>query len=72
MQEATKIISLRLSEKQAAELAAVARAEEVSVSKALRVAVQNHITKCRADQEFQERLRKRLEEDREILERLAE
>jgi Arc/MetJ-type ribon-helix-helix transcriptional regulator len=69
---ATKVISLRLPEEIAAEIAAVARADEISVSKAIREAIEAHIATRRADKTFKDRLKRRLEEDRELLERLAE
>ncbi len=68
---ATKAMSLRLSEDKAAELEAVARADEMPVSEAVREAIDKHIAERRADKEFQKRLKRRLEEDREVLERLA-
>lgn len=68
----TKAMSLRLPEDTAAELAAIARTEEMPVSEAVRRAIDNHIASRRADKDFQKRLKKRLEEDREVLERLAE
>jgi len=68
----TKAMSLRLPEDKAAELAAVARADDVPVSEVVREAIDNHIEARRADKEFQKRLKKRLAEDREVLERLAE
>jgi predicted transcriptional regulator len=68
---AVKAMSLRLSDDQAAELAAVARADEMPVSEAVREAIDNHIAARRADKDFQKRLKRRLEEDREVLERLA-
>jgi hypothetical protein len=68
----TKAMSLRLPEDKAAELAAVARTDEMPISEAVRVAIDNHIASRRADKDFQKRLKKRLEEDREVLERLAE
>jgi predicted DNA-binding protein len=68
----TKATSLRLSEDQAAELAAVCRADGVKMSEAVREAIDKHIAERREDQEFKERLRKRMEEDREVLERLTE
>jgi predicted DNA-binding protein len=68
----TKAMSLRLPEDKAAELAAVARTDEMPISEVVREAIDNHIAARRADEEFQKRLKKRLEEDREILERLAE
>ena len=68
----TKAMSLRLPEDTAAELAAIARTEEMPVSEAVRQAIDNHIAARRADKDFQKRLKKRLEEDRQVLERLAE
>lgn len=68
---ATKITTLRLDEKQAAELAAVARADEMTTSHAVREAVAKHIADRRADSDFQQRLKKLMEEDLQILEQLA-
>lgn len=65
-------MSLRLPEDLADEIAAVARTDEMAVTAAIREAIANHIAARRADKAFKERLRKRLEEDREVLERLAE
>jgi predicted DNA-binding protein len=69
---ATKVLSLRLPEEIATEIAAVARADGVSVSRAIREAIEQHIATRRADKTFKERLQQRLKEDREIFERLAE
>ncbi len=68
---APKAMSIRLPEEQAVELAAVARTDEMPVSEAVRQAIENHIAARRADKDFQKRLKKRLAEDREVLERLA-
>ena len=68
---AVKAMSLRLPEDKAAELAAIARADDMPVSEAVREAIDNHIAARRADKDFQKRLKRRLEEDREVLERLA-
>ena len=65
-------MSLRLPEDLADEIAAVARTDEMPVTAAIREAIANHIAARRADKAFKDRLRKRLEEDREVLERLAE
>jgi predicted DNA-binding protein len=65
-------MSLRLPEDKAAELAAIARTKEMPISEVVREAIDKHIAECRADQDFQELLRKRLEEDQEILKRLAQ
>lgn len=68
----TKVISIRMPNELAAQIDAMARAEGVSVSEAMRAAAYRYIATRRADQDFKERLRKRLEEDAEILKRLAE
>jgi hypothetical protein len=68
---APKPMSLRLSADQAAELAAVARTDEVKISEAVREAIDKHIATRRSDPDFQKRLRRRLEEEHAVLERLA-
>jgi hypothetical protein len=68
---ATRAMSLRLPESQAAELAAVARTDEVKISEAVREAIDKHIAGRRSDPDFQKRLRRRLEDEHAILERLA-
>jgi post-segregation antitoxin (ccd killing protein) len=55
----------------AAELAAVARADGIPISEAVRQAIGKHIAERRADEEFQKRLKKLLEEDQKVLKRLA-
>lgn len=67
----TKTTTLRLPKGMAAELAAVARADGNSVSEAIREALEQYIVSRRSDRDFKARLRKRLEEDRELIERLA-
>jgi predicted DNA-binding protein len=68
---ATKVLSLRLPEEIAVEIAAVARANGISVSRAIRVAIEDHVAAEMADETFKARLKKRLEEDRERFERLT-
>jgi len=68
----TKAMSLRLPEDLAADLAAVAEADEMPIAEAVRKAIDKHIAERRADKGFQERLKMRLEQNREILKRLAE
>jgi hypothetical protein len=68
---ARKSMTLRLSPEQADELELVARAEGISVSDAVRVAIAEHIERKRKDKAFRERLRAVMERDREILDRLA-
>ena len=62
---------MRLPAEQADELEAVARAEGISVSDAVREAITEHIERKRKDEAFRERLRVVMDRDREILERLA-
>jgi predicted DNA-binding protein len=69
---AIKAMSLRIPEDKAAELAAVARTDDMPVSEVVREAIDNHIAARRGDKDFQERLKRRVEEDREVLERLSE
>jgi hypothetical protein len=64
-------MTLRLPAEQADELEAVARAEGISVSDAVREAITEHIARKRKDRVFRERLHAVMERDREILERLA-
>jgi hypothetical protein len=62
---------MRLPEPMAAELAAVARADGIPISEAVRQAIEKHIAERRADEEFQKRLKKLLEEDERVLKRLT-
>jgi predicted transcriptional regulator len=68
----SKTLTLRLDEDQARELEVVARIDDVPISGAIREAIAAHVAARREDHEFQERLTRRMEEDREILEKLAE
>ena len=68
---ATKTLSLRLPEEIATEITVVARANGVSVSMAIRLAVEDYVAAQRADRAFRGRLTNRLEEDRELLERFS-
>lgn len=67
----TKVTTVRLPAAQAAELEAIARVENVPVSEAIREAVNEMIENRRKDEDFMTRLRRRIDEDREILDRLA-
>lgn len=67
-----RAISVRMPDELAEQIDAMARAEGVSASEVMRAAAHRYIGTRRADQDFKERLRKRLEEDAEILKRLAE
>jgi hypothetical protein len=68
---ANKATSLRLPEPMAAELAAVARADGIPISEAVRQAIEKHIAERRGDEGFQKRLKQLLEEDQKLLKRLA-
>lgn len=65
----SKAISVRLPDEMTAELAAIARTRDVPVSEVIRQAIENHVVSLRADKDFQQLLKKRLEEDRRLLER---
>lgn len=67
-----KATSLRLLETLASELAAVARADGMTISDVVREAVGKHIAERCTDEDFQQRLRQCLERDHKVLERLAE
>lgn len=68
----TKVTTLRLPDYMAAELAAVARADGITVSEVVREAIGKLIAERRSDEDFQKRVKQLLEEDQEILKRLAE
>lgn len=63
--------SIRLPEGMADDLAAIARADGNPIAEAVREALEQYIVSRRSDQQFKARLKQRLEEDRELLERLA-
>lgn len=69
--EETKVTTVRMSAEQAAQLEAIAKVNDVPVSEEIRRAITAHIEDRRGDEEFRERLRRRLEEDRVILEKLS-
>ena len=67
----SKAMTLRLSAEQADELKAVADADGVSVTEAVRQAIDDHIVARAADEEFRARLAASIERNRRILDRLA-
>jgi predicted transcriptional regulator len=67
-----KAMTLRLQDELARELEAVARVENITVSEAVRQAIVEHVQAKRSDQGFQERLNRFMDENRAILERLAQ
>ncbi len=68
----TRTTTIRLPGPTAEALEVVARADNQSVSEAVRNAVIEHIRVRRADPEFQQSLRHLLESQRDVFERLAE
>ncbi len=69
--EETKAMTLRLSSELAKQLEAAARVDGISVSEAVRAAIEAHIATRREDEDFQARLRRSIEENKQVLERLA-
>ena len=67
----TKAMTLRLPAEQAKALEKVAQVDEMPVSQAAREAIDKHIEQRKADPEFRARIKRIIEEDREILDRLA-
>lgn len=66
-----KTMTLRLTDEQAATLELVARADEQTITDAVRAAIDAHIAERRRDKDFKERLRRRHEQERALYERLA-
>jgi hypothetical protein len=65
-------MTLRLTDEQAATLDLVARADDQTVTEAVRTAIDAHIEGRRRDTDFKERLRRRHEQERALYERLSE
>jgi len=68
----TKAMTLRLPADKAAELEEISRTDDMPVSKTVLAAIDRHIEERRNDAEFQQRLRQRMDEHRQVLERLAQ
>ena len=66
-----KAMTLRLDEETARALQAVAQVDAVPIAEAARTAIEEHIERKRQDPAFQERRKRLIEENREILDRLA-
>lgn len=66
-----KVMTLRIDEQKAAELATVARTDELTVSDTVRDAIAKHIASRRTDPEFKKRVRELIEEDNKTMRRLA-
>jgi hypothetical protein len=67
----TKNLTVRLDDELAADTEALARAEGQSLNETVRQALVEAVERRRTDPEFKKRLRRIIEEDRELLERLA-
>lgn len=67
----TKITTIRIDDELKVEVDAVARADDVPASEVVRAALYRYIAERKSDPQFQTRLRELLEEDREVIERLA-
>jgi hypothetical protein len=58
---------MRMPETMAAQLAAIARTEEVPVSEFVRQAIEDRMVSTLAGEGFKERMKRRMDEDREVL-----
>jgi hypothetical protein len=67
----TKARTLRLDVNDDAALEALARVDGVTVTDAIRVAIHRYIAERRVDPEFQRRIKESIEQNRELLRRLA-
>jgi predicted transcriptional regulator len=67
----TKNLTVRLPDDLAADAEAVARAEGTSLNETIKDALAEAVALRRKDPEFKKRLREIVEQDRELLERLA-
>ena len=61
----------RRDDERASALEPVARADDQTLTEAVRVAIDAHIEERRHDKDFKERLRRRHEEERALYERLS-
>lgn len=66
-----KNLTLRLDDDTAADAEALARAEGKSLNETVNIALAEAVERRRRDPKFKARVRKIIEEDRELLERLA-
>lgn len=67
----TKHLTVRLPDDLAAEAEAVARAEGISLNETIKEAVVEAVDRRRRDPAFKKRLRQIIDQDGELLERLA-
>lgn len=66
-----KTMTLRLDDERAATLELVARADDQTLTDAVRLAIDEHIERRRRDQDFLDRLARRHEAESELYKRLA-
>lgn len=62
-----KVTTMRLPEGMAAQLAAIARTEGVPVSEFVRQAIEDRMASTLLGEGFKERMKRRMDEDREVL-----
>jgi predicted transcriptional regulator len=67
----TKNLTVRLDDDLAADTEALARAEGQSLNETVKSALRDAVERRRADPKFKARVKRIIEEDRELLERLA-
>lgn len=67
-----KATTVRLTKQQAEDLEAVAQVDGISIAEEVREAIEEHISRKRKDEAFQQRLRASIERNSYILNRLAE
>lgn len=67
-----KVSTIRMPDSMKSDLAAIARSRDMSVADAIREALEQYIANRQGEREFKERLARRLEEDREVLDRLGD
>lgn len=66
-----KVTTIRMPDNMKSDLAAIARSRDMSVADAIAEALEQYIVARQSEDQFKERLEKRLEEDREVLDRLG-
>lgn len=66
-----KNLTVRLDDDLAADTEALARAEGKSLNETVKLALSEAVERRRSDPEFTDRVRRIIEQDRELLERLA-
>jgi hypothetical protein len=66
-----KNLTVRLDDELAADAQAVARAEGTSLNETVKTALKEAVERRRTDPKFKARVKRIIEEDRELLERLA-